>query len=111
MGDNYENSGYAMFRDEMRRQEEERRLQMDEFNTRYAERKRQKQQNRRELEGAAMEICRIVTDTLANHKDDLTPEDLHFLAGAISNAATALNTLEQYAEYVPMHSGVMGIAV
>lgn len=110
MANEHEDLGFSLFRDEMRHQEEERRMRVDEFNVRYAERRQHKQQNRKDLEGAAMEICRISTDTLAKRKDDLTPEDLHFLAGAISNAATALNTLEMYSEYVPMYNGVMGVA-
>lgn len=111
MANEHEDHGFSLFRDELKHQAEEQRLRLDEFNVRYAERKRQKQQNRGELEGAAMEICRITADTLAKHKDDLTPEDLHFLAGAISNASIALNTLEQYSEFVPMYSGVMGFGV
>ena len=84
--------------------EDERRLQAEEMQIRYADRKRQKQENRRMIESAAVTICAAAEKAAAN-ADDMPPEELVKLATAINNAALAMQSAEHYAEYPPYYSG------
>lgn len=101
---NEENSMYGLWKDVLEHQEEERRMRVDEFQVRYAERKQQKMERRRIVEEATKQICEIVVEQLA-HPDNLTSEDLSYFSAALNSAASAMNTMEMYAEYTPMYSG------
>lgn len=84
--------------------EEDRRLQAEEFQIRYAERKRQKQSNRDIIESTAVHICKAA-EKAAEKADELPPEELAKLAAALNGAAMAMQTAEQYAEFAPYYSG------
>ena len=84
--------------------EDERRLQAEEFQIRYEERKRQKREHRRMIESTAVNICKAV-EKAAEKADELPPEDLATLAAALNGAAMAMQTAEQYAEFTPYYSG------
>lgn len=84
--------------------EDERRMQAEEFQIRYAERRRQKQNHRDMLESAAVSIYKAVGKA-AEKADELSPEELDKLAAALNGAALAMQTAEQYAEYTPYHTG------
>ena len=97
-----ENEGFALgfFKDI----EEERRLQAEEFQIRYAARKRQKQSHRDMIESAATKIL-SAAEKAAEKADELPPEELATLAAALNGAAMAMQTAEQYAEFAPYYSG------
>lgn len=84
--------------------EDERRLQAEEFQIRYAERKRQKLNHRDMIESAAANIYKAAGKA-AEKADELPPEELAKLAAALSGAALAMQTAEQYAEYTPYYTG------
>lgn len=98
-----ENEGFALgfFKDI----NEERRMQAEEFQIRYAERKRQKQERRRVIEDAAGKICEAAQSMAYSKAKSMTPEELVQLAAALSHAATALQAAEQYVEFAPYSSG------
>ena len=85
--------------------DEERRLQAEEFQTRYAERRRRKMETRREIEGAAEKICAAVAKAAADGGESLPPEMMVELAAALGQTAMALQAAEQYAEYTPNSTG------
>ena len=85
--------------------EEERRMQAEEFQIRYAERKRQKQERRRVIEDAAGRICEAAQSMACSNAKGMSPEELVQLAAALNHAATAMQAAEQYAEFVPYYSG------
>ena len=85
--------------------EEDRRLQAEEFQIRYAERKRQKQENRRVIEDAAGKICDAVQALTYSRIKSMSPEELVQISAALNHAAAAMQTAEQYAEFTPYYSG------
>ena len=98
-----ENEGFALgfFKDI----EEERRLQAEEFQICYAERKQQKQERRRVIEDASGKICEAVQSLTYGKMKNMSPEELVQLAAALNHAATAMQAAEQYAEFTPYYSG------
>lgn len=84
--------------------EEDRRMQAEEFQIRYAERKRQKQKNRNMIESTAAKVCEAA-DKAMQKTEELSPEELVQISAALSSAALAMQTAEQYAEYTPYYSG------
>lgn len=85
--------------------EDERRLQAEEFQIRYAERRRRKMETRREIEDAAVKICAAVAKATADGGESLPTETLVQLATALGQTAMAIQAAEQYAEYTPYNSG------
>lgn len=84
--------------------EEDRRMQAEEFRIRYAERKRQKQRNRNMIESTAAKVCEAA-DKAMEKTEELSPEELVQISAALSSAAMAMQTAEQYAEFAPYYSG------
>ena len=84
--------------------EEDRRLQAEEFQIRYAERKRQKQSNRSMIESTAAKVCEAA-DKAMRKTEELSPEELVQISAALNNAALAMQTADHYAEYTPYYSG------
>lgn len=84
--------------------EEDRRMQAEEFQIRYAERKRQKQSNRNMIESTAAKVCEAA-DKAMQKPEELSPEELVQISAALSSAAMAMQTAEQYAEHTPYNSG------
>ena len=104
MANEFEDLGFYAFRDELRHQEEERHARVDEFQMRYAARKRQKQNYRDMIENTAAKVCEAA-DKALQKADELPPEELVQISAALSSAAMAMQTAEQYAEYTPYNSG------
>lgn len=84
--------------------EEDRRMQAEEMQIRYAERKRQKQSNRNMIESTAAKVCEAA-DKAMQKAEEMTPEELVQISAALNSAALAMQTAEQYAEYTPYYSG------
>ena len=103
MADN-ENMGLGFVPDILAKIDEERRIQEQERQIRYAERKRQKQEHRRAFENAAMKICAAVEKATEGGADQIDLEELVKLAAALNHAGTAMQAMETYTEYMP-HSG------
>lgn len=80
-------------------------MQAEEFQIRYAERKRRKQENRRVIEDAAGKICEAVQALTYSQMKSMSPEELVQLAAALNHAAAAVQAAEQYAEFAPYYSG------
>ncbi|MBR6708198.1 MAG: hypothetical protein IKL84_00805 [Clostridia bacterium] len=108
MADN-ENMGLGFVPDIFAKIDEERRIQEQEWQIRYAERKRQKTEHRRAVENAAMKICAAVEKATESGADQIDPEELVKLAAALSHAGTAMQAMENYAEYMPYGGGFCAV--
>lgn len=100
------NDGYDFFRQYMEKENEERRMREAETQFRYAERKREKQENRCRIESTAMKVCDVVNVALAKPDANYKPEELVALAAALNHATTALHAAENYAESQPYGTGL-----
>lgn len=108
MADN-ENMGLGLVPDFFARIDEERRMQEQERQIRYADRKRQKVEHRRAFENAAMKICAAVEKATEEGADRIDPEELVKLAEALNHAGTAMQAMEIYTEYMPYSGGFCAV--
>ena len=103
------NMGLGFVPDILAKIDEERRIQEQERQIRYAQRKQQKQEHRRAFESAAMKICAAVEKATEGGTDQIDPEELVKLAAALSHAGTAMQAMETYAEYMPYGGGFCAV--
>ena len=108
MADN-ENMGLGFVPDFFARIDEDRRIQEQERQIRYADRKRQKTEHRHAFENAAMKICAAVGKATEDGADQIDPEGLVKLAAALNHAGTAMQAMENYAEYMPYGGGFCAV--
>lgn len=83
---------------------EENRIRQQEAQTRYQDRKNQKEAHRRKVEDAALKIC----DMIAAAPEPQRPEEIAALAAALSHTATAMHAAENYAESRPYYGYALG---
>lgn len=98
-----QNDGFDFLKKMMEEQRDEQRLQAEEMQIRYAERRKQKADHRRRIEAAAMKICDMVEETAAGTEAPHKPEDITALAAALNHAAVAMHAAENYAESRPCY--------
>lgn len=99
--------GYEDFAKMLRESEEERKLEQQEMQIRYRERKLQKEENRRRAEEAAMKIVGMIDAAPEPQK----PEEIAALAAALSHVTMAMHAAENYAEYRPITGSGLGFGI
>ena len=98
--------GFDFMREYLEKENEDRKMREAEAQFRYAERKKEKQENRRRIESAAMKVCDAVNTSLTKPDADYTPEELVALVAALNHITTTLHAAENYAESQPYGSGL-----
>ena len=71
MGDTFD-----FMREYLEKENEDRKMREAEAQFRYAERKKEKQENRRRIESTAMKVCDAVSTALAKPDTNYKPEEL-----------------------------------
>lgn len=99
------NDGYDFFRQYMEKENEERRIQQEENQIRYASRRAEKMKYRCQIEEAAGKICDMINAEAEKGAESRKPEGITALAAALAHASMALQTAEGYAESRPFYSG------
>lgn len=97
---------YDFMREYLEKENEDRKMREAEAQFRYAERKKEKQENRRRIESTAMKVCDAVNTALAKPDANYKPEELVALAAALNHTTTALHAAENYAESQPYGTGL-----
>lgn len=99
------NDSYDFFRQYMEKENEERRIQEEENQIRYASRRAEKMKYRQQIEEAAGKICDMVNAEAEKGAEGRKPEEITALAAALVHTSMALQTAEGYAESRPFYSG------